>query len=190
MGNNDFIDIRRAKFAKQGLRDLCEYIGKFLNLKKSIILEIGSFAGQSADIFSDYFGKVVAIDVWQSGYDPTGVDKASDPKFYNMKKVEAQFDALCLKKRNIKKQKSSSEEAVKCFEDLSLDTVYIDGNHNYKPVREDILRWLPKVKLGGFICGHDYNSKHFPGVRKAVNETLGEPVATFRDSSWVVRKNE
>jgi hypothetical protein len=51
-----------------------------------------------------------------------------------------------------------SSEAVKLFEDESLDFVYIDGNHDYKFVEEDIRLWFPKVKKGCYLCGDDVYS--------------------------------
>ena len=49
-----------------------------------------------------------------------------------------------------------SMEAVKDFEDESLDFVYIDGNHDFPHVTEDINAWSKKVRKGGIISGHDY----------------------------------
>jgi hypothetical protein len=71
-----------------------------------------------------------------------------------------------------------STEAAKRFEDESLDFVYIDANHSYKYVREDILAWLPKVKKGGIIGGHDYDwtdkeDGNILAVKKAVDEIFG-----------------
>ena len=55
------------------------------------------------------------------------------------------------------------------FKDYSLDFVYIDGNHKYDSVIEDLNTWYPKVKYRGIIAGDDYKYK-FPGVIRAVNE--------------------
>jgi len=63
--------------------------------------------------------------------------------------------------------KKTSMDAVKDFEDNSLDFVYIDGNHTFKYVLEDMEGWLPKVKSEGWIGGHDYRRKQ---VYKAVNQ--------------------
>jgi len=52
--------------------------------------------------------------------------------------------------------RKSSMSAIKEFEDNSLDFVYIDANHNFKYVLEDIQEWSKKVKTGGIISGHDY----------------------------------
>ena len=67
--------------------------------------------------------------------------------------------------------KMPSVEAAKLYEDKSLFFVFIDGSHLYEAVKEDILAWLPKVKSGGFIGGHDIDqTEEFNGVRKAVDE--------------------
>lgn len=50
----------------------------------------------------------------------------------------------------------TSIEALKDFEDESLDFVYIDGNHTLPYITMDIFGWERKVKKGGIISGHDY----------------------------------
>lgn len=55
------------------------------------------------------------------------------------------------------------------FEPGSLDFVYIDASHDYISVLSDIAAWAPKVKTGGFVCGHDYNPR-WPGVKQAAEE--------------------
>jgi predicted O-methyltransferase YrrM len=72
-----------------------------------------------------------------------------------------------------------SLEAADQFEDRSLDFVFIDADHTYEGCRADIEAWLPKLKLGGVICGHDY-SEGFPGVVRAVDEIFGDIVETQR----------
>ena len=52
--------------------------------------------------------------------------------------------------------KMTSMEAVKQFKDGSLDFVYIDGNHTFEYVINDIAEWSKKVRKGGIISGHDY----------------------------------
>lgn len=49
-----------------------------------------------------------------------------------------------------------SMEAAKIFEDGSLDFVYIDAAHDFVNVVNDLHAWIPKVKIGGIISGHDY----------------------------------
>ena len=53
----------------------------------------------------------------------------------------------------------------------------------YEDVKKDILNWLPKVKTGGIIAGHDFQDA-FTGTMQAVREILGEPEILGKDTSW------
>lgn len=57
---------------------------------------------------------------------------------------------------NVHILKGWSMDKVKEIEDESLDFVYIDGNHDFSHVTEDITAWSKKVHKGGIIAGHDY----------------------------------
>jgi len=58
-----------------------------------------------------------------------------------------------------------SETAFNKIIDKSLDFVYIDGNHDYDFVMLDILLWQRKVRRGGMVCGHDYQTDKNPKTR-------------------------
>jgi len=78
----------------------------------------------------------------------------------------------------------SSLEGHELLEDKSVDFVFIDTEHTYEMIKEELDKWYPKVKDGGIIAGHDYRD----GVAKGVNEFfggLGKTVGANR-SSWVV----
>ena len=51
----------------------------------------------------------------------------------------------------------------------SLDFVYIDGNHHFDFVMQDIIEWSKKVRAGGVVSGHDYYRFRNAGVVDAVN---------------------
>jgi uncharacterized Rossmann fold enzyme len=80
-----------------------------------------------------------------------------------------------------------SVEAAKHFADASLDCVFIDADHSYEGCRRDIEAWLPKVKPGGLICGHDYDHPEFPdwGVKRAVDEWFTPDLGG--DHTWFFR---
>jgi hypothetical protein len=65
-----------------------------------------------------------------------------------------------------------SLEAAAQLPDASLDFVFIDGSHDHESVIADIRAWLPKVKPGGVLAGHDYDLRTDPGVVTAVNLCL------------------
>jgi hypothetical protein len=176
------ISIRNASFAKTGLQDFCNYVKEKIG-QDIKILEIGAFAGDSTEIFAMNFKEVYSVDPWMNGYDPN--DGASNA---NMIEVEKQYDEVMNYYGNVKKYKMLSEQAVLLFDDNFFDVVYIDALHTYEGCKKDILLWLSKVKETGYISGHDYGSKHFPGVKKAIEESLKGHIIRFNDSSWIREK--
>ena len=65
---------------------------------------------------------------------------------------------------------NSSIGAAKDFGDNSLDFVYIDAKHDAGSVLQDCGVWYPKIKKGGIICGHDYDTTMGSEVPQAVDE--------------------
>jgi len=67
--------------------------------------------------------------------------------------------------------KATSMEAARDVPDGSLDFVYIDANHTFGYVMEDLITWSRKVRKGGIVSGHDYDRAHKStgGLVQAVN---------------------
>jgi len=172
------ICIRNARGAKSGLVDLI----KHTRIQGCVGVEIGSYVGDSSQIFCESVKMLYCVDPWEDGYDDS--DAASYQ--YPMSEVERQFDENMSQFKNYKKIKSSSFISSRAFSDESLDFIYIDGLHTYEGVVLDIKIWRKKIKRGGWICGHDYCRK-FKGVMRAVDEAFGKPDAIFSDTSWAVQ---
>lgn len=87
-----------------------------------------------------------------------------------------------------------SVEAAEEVADESLDFVFIDADHSYDAVSQDIKAWSPKVKLGGLVSGHDYNNPDYlfgAEVKKAVDEAVkanGWDLELGKDFTWFVTK--
>jgi hypothetical protein len=67
--------------------------------------------------------------------------------------------------------RKTSMDALKDFEDNSLDFVYIDANHDFLNFIQDLHYWIKKVRSGGIISGHDYayfSYKKFIHVKRAL----------------------
>ena len=75
--------------------------------------------------------------------------------------------------------------ASKRFDDDFFDLVFIDADHTYEAVRADIKAWIPKVKKGGWICGHDYGE--YESVTNAVGSILDGFIETDVDHTWFAR---
>jgi len=72
-----------------------------------------------------------------------------------------------------------------------VDFVYIDGNHLYKYVKEDIKNYWKILKKRGVLSGHDFNSyEHHQDIIKAVVEfTLKNKLKFYVESPdwWIIK---
>lgn len=75
------------------------------------------------------------------------------------------------------------------YKNESLDFVFLDADHSYEAVQADIAAWLPKVRPGGILCGHDYANEAYPlwGVARAVDEAFGPQVELGKNYTWRIR---
>lgn len=78
-----------------------------------------------------------------------------------------------------------SLDAVRYIKDGSLDLVFIDADHSYEMVKADILAWMPKIRKGGTICGHDYQNPAHRGVEKAVHEIFKPEQIIYHEDAYL-----
>lgn len=174
--------------------------GDFLDCMphNAVVAEIGVQGGGYADFIlrKTRPAKLFLIDCW-AHQDPTVYDdpeaNVSDPQ---------QEELYQVTKRRFKHEKSVeiirafSKDAAQQFADESLDWVYIDANHGYEAVKEDLGLWWSKVKPGGILSGHDYAVRPGFGVVQAVNEFLVQHQLCFAYrtveehiyDSWAIQK--
>ena len=112
--------------------------------------EIGVEYGKYSEIlFKNIPGlELLCIDPWEA-YPKVSVKRA-EAIYQSCKKRLSQYNAKIMR--------MSSEEGAKLVPDGSLDFVYIDASHGYIPVKEDNEWWVPKVRVGGIVSGHDYTN--------------------------------
>jgi hypothetical protein len=133
------------------------------------VVEVGVFAGHFSDFILSQNPKLqlVGIDPY-IGKDNTFPGTFSETLDPNEALAYAAQTYMKYEPRGQLMQGVSSEIAP-AIANESLDGVFIDGCHLYECVRDDIELWLPKVKPGGFVAGHDF-SPQWPGVVRAVHE--------------------
>ena len=173
----------RDQVSTEGLLDLIKELGD--NSNKTMI-EIGSFVGESTVLFAQSFKEVIAIDPFLEGYD----DKDPTSYLFEFDNVYQTYLDRITVYSNIQTIVDTSDNAVKELVGKQFDFVYIDGLHTYEGVKTDIINYLPLVKTGGVIGGHDYTKQipHLVGVYNAVNEIFGHPDKVFADNSWIKYK--
>lgn len=134
-------------------------------------VEVGTHTGRHAEMILKHWPavqKLYLVDLWKA-YEDFPVQEWQDQDF-----------EICrhkfLHNEKVDIRREDSAEAAKKFSDHSLDFVYIDAAHDYDSVKRDILAWLPKVRHGGILAGHDYLYYGTPDVKRAVDEIFGSSV--------------
>ncbi|MDX0572175.1 hypothetical protein GOD68_18270 [Sinorhizobium medicae] len=164
--------------------------------------EIGVLIGQTSEFLLRNRKDItlLMIDSWQTAdnqperYKATGDDHALhiDPARVKSHRSQAEARAKLFPGRATIMPLTSSEAAAK-VEDGSLDLVFIDADHSKEGATEDISLWLPKVKVGGWIGGHDYRNpdpRFRFGVTEAVDEwaaAAGRSIETDLNFTWFSR---
>ncbi len=85
----------------------------------------------------------------------------------------------------------TSGDAAQLFVNDSLDFVYIDANHTYLGVWQDLNTWINKVRPGGLLIGDDYDHPAHPGVKKAVDQFFAQRniKLNISDRTWWIIKS-
>ena len=148
------------------------YAGLVQNIRNGVIVEFGLYLGRSFSyilpVCAENNNLLFGIDDWRLHQHRTIRNT-----FFEWFR-QSGFAATIIEQDGI--------ESVKSFDDASIDLVMVDTNHHYEPTKEQVSIWLPKLKSGGIICGHDYNDT-WPGLVQAVDEMLGKP-QNLVDSFW------
>ena len=142
------------------------------------VAEIGSYGGISSEVLALHCEKLYCIDSWE--------DWSGDGTIYQ---AMEKFDQMKSHYNHIEKLHMKGNEASKMFENEFFDLVYIDASHWYEDVIKDIEVWLPKVKKGGYLAGHDY--KEGIDVLYAVNDYFGKThsIVRYPDTTWLIKKD-
>lgn len=174
--------------------DYAELYKSFVNSLEdgSSIVEVGSWKGKSAaylavEILNSKKNiKLYCVDTWMGSSEHKGHHLVMQDKLYQLF-----MDNIKPLLKVIKPIRKESVDASSMFENNSLDAVFIDAEHSYDAVKQDIAAWYPKVKNGGILAGHDYVN-YYPGVIRAVDEMFPSGVSTEYRSCWVheVKKKE
>ena len=145
--------------------DIAEYRRLIEDLPdNSYMIELGCYKGRSlcsvADIIKRKNIHVWVVDIF------TGTECEVKEPDYKQIFTDNITRFGILDRVNIFKE--TTNNMAKNIQDNLFDLIFIDADHRYEAVKQDLQDWLPKLKKGGTICGHDYGN--WEGVGRAVNE--------------------
>jgi len=150
----------------------------------SLFVELGVWFGQSmcfAGVEIINSGKPIklhGVDCFLCGDQPSPDAPFDAPRYSEV------FRFIEPVKDVIEIVKADTHEASLNYENESIDFLFIDANHTYEGVMQDLVDWYPKVKKGGLVCGHDYQDAPWSGLVKAVDEFLGKENFEIDPNSW------
>jgi predicted O-methyltransferase YrrM len=150
---------------------------------EGILVEVGCWKGRSTSfLLVEAYNRspdieVYAVDTWSGS-----PEQQKDPHVLAGTLFEEFMGNVRPVSENLIALRIPSPKAANFFADRSLDGVFIDAAHEEESVRADIVAWLPKVRPGGILAGHDHDC-HWPGVERAVKATL--PKVEIMGKCWV-----
>lgn len=156
--------------------------------REPVVVELGTYIGQSAKAMADAGARVISIDNMEGNpHDITSVQYAlGGRKSIDEVRKENLGEYLG---RSVHLIVGDSAEVGKTWQ-KPIDMLYVDADHDYEPTLENIKAWIAHVRAGGIIAGHDYDEQ-FPGTIKAVNEMFPKELfpngINVRGQVWWVR---
>jgi hypothetical protein len=123
-------------------------------------VEVGIYVGSSLIAWSlvrEGRGDCIGVDNW--AYSQQGTPQQREKCFHNIE--AAGSPATVLEMTSL-----TASHIVKA----PIAFLFIDGDHNYESVKQDIASWTPKIMPGGIVAFHDYGARRHPGVKQAIDE--------------------
>lgn len=127
-------------------------------------IEIGVKTGKFSDIIlkRSKLKTLISLDSWNNALD---MQEA-------FKRLGRRSRSVCIR--------ANSNAGVNIFQDNFFDFIYIDANHVFKHIDQDLRNWWPKLKPGGLISGHDYQEHVYNGNKFGVIEAVDAFVKEHR----------
>lgn len=170
--------LRRQVVHYFGEKDDREWLLKRLP-KRAVCAEIGVYQGRFSELILRIARprKLHLIDPWKYETDPSyDGNFMGGLKGQSQARMDAMYETVVkvFKSKRVDVHRAASAACSSLFPDNYFDWIYIDGNHQYQFVKQDLKLYFPKVKSGGFVAGDDYDRgpNHWSkdGVKRAVDE--------------------
>jgi Methyltransferase domain len=165
-----------------------------LNKKRlhAIGVEVGVWRGEFSDAILSRWprGILCMVDPWKT--QPT--KDYPDPTVVGVDWSDVRAAAKAVWEKHLPRvhmMRMMSLDAAELFEDGECDWVYLDAVHTFEAVTADLRAWVPKVRVGGVVAGHDYIAGFRADIQviDAVHDYFGRQdiqIIPDRIPSWLV----
>ena len=137
-------------------------------------VELGVLYGQTLAYLlqNNQYLRLIGVDIWEPTADYPGDRQEHREACYLLQDIFPERLILI---------EADTADAHIWLADASHDFVFVDADHSYSAVCRDLELYRPKVRPGGFLCGHDYGHV---SVSNAIRDTLGRVTVTDVDGVW------
>jgi hypothetical protein len=150
---------------------------------QSVCAELGVYNGDFSKLILKHVGpkKLHLVDPWKFEFDPAYARSLyGGPGGQSQSKMDATYQSVLRRFRSaiksgvVEVHRYTSGECCGRFPENYFDWIYVDGNHQYEFVKQDLEMYLPKIKPHGLVAGDDYGNPGWwqDGVTKAVDEAI------------------
>lgn len=165
-----------------------DFLKEIINQHKlQKIAELGLWKGRTLCHLLDHCPSIteyIGVDEWRWCPEREAIPGGQTYNGWDMPGLERSVRASAARYgERVRIIKADTATAAEQVSDSSLDLIFVDAGHDYENAKADILAWRPKLRSGGFLCGHDIS---WPTVKQAVDEVVGVyGVSDWEDSDSV-----
>jgi len=166
------MDIIESLYDSEG--DDIQSLAKRVARPGMMVCEVGSWKGHStaflAQVVQEYTGLIYAVDTWEGSIGFTDTIHIDVNSKDILRLFQSNMQALgfsCVRPLVMK-----SLDAAAIVKNELFDMIFLDADHSYEQIKLDVRAWLPAVKYGGIISGHDCEYKYSEqtdDVRKVID---------------------
>lgn len=162
------------------LVNLIESVRDYDETRPLVYLEVGTWAGCSAFAASSLPNvKVFCVDHWAGSHGDRTLDLAQE---FGSGEIFKTFRRNMGRRfhKTVFPYHGFSVEVAKEWK-IPLDVCFLDGAHDFDNVTADINAWMPHVKPGGLLIGHD---AFMFGVKRAIRRLDGVQQERGQHQLW------
>ena len=159
-------------------RDNLAHLFAELGYKRGV--ELGVERGAYTEVLckANPHATIIGIDAWKAykGYRDHVTQSKLDGFYQETLERMQKYNCFFLREYSM--------DALSNFKDEELDFVYIDANHEFPYVANDIIEWSKKVRNGGIVSGHDYRKSRRSNTRNHVVYVVDAYTLSYRIKPW------